>query len=101
LVGRDVPVPIHRYIVASAKLVRVAINIGVSLTKLLSVSITINLNISHAARREVSLAINRDIVISRANGLVSLEVSFPKLLIPREVLLARRGHPRVLAGHRV
>ena len=79
-VDRDVPIPIHRYVVASAKLVHV--------------SITINLNVLRAVRREVSLAINRYAVASANVGVscpirrhVSLAVdgdivSRAKLLIP-------------------
>jgi hypothetical protein len=63
LVDPEVSVPITRYIVAR--------------TKLLRVSITINLNVFHAVRREVSLAINRNI-ISRANGLIPREISFSR-----------------------
>ena len=62
-VDPEVSVPIKRYIVAR--------------TKLLRVSITINLNVFHVVRREVSLAINRNI-ISRANGLIPREISFPR-----------------------
>jgi hypothetical protein len=52
LVDPDVSVPIHRYVVACTNLFRVAI--------------TINLSVSHVVRREVSVAINRNI-ISRAS----------------------------------
>jgi hypothetical protein len=82
LVGPDVSVPIHRGVVASAKLVHVTMNIGVS----------------RPIDREVSLAFNRNIVISRANGLVPREVSFPKILIPREISFPRHAH-LVLSGH--
>ena len=94
-VDRDVPIPIHRYVVASAKLVHVAINhCAVAGAKLVHVSITINLNVLRAVRREVSLAINRYAVASANVGVscpirrhVSLAVdgdivSRAKLLIP-------------------
>ena len=92
LVDPDVSVPINRYIVAPTKLLHVTINIGVS--------ITIHLSVFRATRREVSFAINRNIVITLANGLIPLDVSRAKLLVPRDVLFPRRVH-LVLFGHRV
>ena len=115
-VDREVSIPIDRYVIATAKLIRVAgaINLGipcsvdreVSLTinryavpgtRLVRIGITINI-VSRPSNCDVPIAICRN-VTSRTKLLVPLEVPLTHPFVPREVSFANRAQSGVVFDH--
>ena len=115
-VDREGSIPIERYVIATAKLIRVAkmINVGVPCavdrevsltinryavpsTRLVRIAITINI-VSRASNRDIPVAINRS-VTSRAKLLFPLEVPLTHPFVPREVLFSNRAQSGVVFDH--
>jgi hypothetical protein len=115
-VDREVSIPIDRYVIATAKLIRVAgaINLGipcsvdreVSLTinryavpstRLVRIAITINI-VSRPSNGEIPVAIYR-CVTWRANLLFPLEVPITHPFVPREVSFSNRAQSGVVFDH--
>jgi hypothetical protein len=86
-VDRDISVPIHRQIVASTELIRVAttINLGVVSAVHCGVSFTSCLEIS--LNRDIPISI-RGGVTSRTELLLPLKIPLTHSLVPREVSFA-------------
>jgi hypothetical protein len=114
-VDREVSIPINRYVIATAKLIRVAITINVSVpcavdrevslttnryavpsTRLVRIAITIN--IVCPSDRQIPVAINRN-VTWRAKLLCPLEVPLTHPFVPREVSFSNRAQSGVVFDH--
>jgi hypothetical protein len=99
-VAREVSIPIDRYVIATAKLIRVAITINVRVPCAVhrDVPFTICVEISGSVDRNVPIAINRN-VTSRTKILFPLEVPLTHTFVPREVSFSNRAQSGVVFDH--
>jgi hypothetical protein len=99
-VDGEVSIPIDRYVIAIAKLIRVpkTINVCVPCPVHRDVPFTIRVEISCPVHRHIPVAINRN-VMSRAKLLFPLEIALAHPFVPGEVSLPNRGQSGVMFGH--
>jgi hypothetical protein len=98
-IHRDVSIAIDRYVIAIAKLIRVALTINVSVPCPIhrDISFTIRVDVSRPVRCDTPVAIRRNVSVAIEGSVRSLV----KRLVSGEVPLAHRLQSGISIGHKV